>query len=1065
MASPEAQEAVILFQRRRRGSDLAEAIPQRLRPQQQRRSSLKGSDAPKTDEAGSPLRARFGTGHLEAEEVRFLRTPSPLPPPSPWNAKAQAACSPRQLLQKPKPVAAHSLSLVPVPSYQKDELRTVLRAAQAVGGVAGSENGRDGVVRCLAQVSAGTQNANETVKSMLSQQAFTTRARKAAHDGEIDAVLQKGLDTMLESAEELSNLIHHLSGHPKLTRANEPYVIQLLPEIAQTVEVIGPKQREDKRLIVQVQCRALARHKGGRPTAQDAFDVQAAETTRLQAAGASATQSLNKHTHLMRVLVEGASLFVQLQSKRAVEVEIEVKFIFGHASTVAQTTAEEAEVNDEEDDEEDTPEQVLLSSGVGRKLQAKLQNLRKEQLHQRLTEQSSLLEASSGNPRRKSTLPFIFEDVKLSDRASTSWRPPRDDTVVMKAQTKAINLLAPCRWFNSKFRRAQGAWVKKLSADCPRKLIRYLRKVVLMRHAMTTLAVAGAAASFLKVQRNVHLEQSRRTLRQLCWYKVLCAAARGQIMMVFLSSRLRSKGQAPKSPGRATRPLTKEKIFGAIADRSDSGTSAYMKKISSGIAWLQTHAKQDAAGLVAKADEDDSGDGEGQEISMSTQIPRTGSPSSARRDKVSFCNLQVPRHPPVPKAPRVVQRLKSRQTTQTILIRSVSLASDARPVTTCSRSLLNLHEEDFMATLSLLQSMLLVMKGKWVLLSSAEQKLFEARMRDHNAHRRAALRKSGLLQPLEAVLWSNPLVFQHSDEVEKVAQGRPPSPTAWKSSLFEGRCEASSDRDPAGLSLGGVRVGDAALRRLADVGGPFLVGTGPLPQPQQERSRVQETKAGIACLHEIQRATAVQPHRDVLERRRCRDTETPGIGAGTTPPPSGRRSVRQQSDAAGDRQAALRMMQTMVPKQVHAQKAELLRYFEGLMTLVREAPSGTSTRPQTEPAHVEGASGVHSLLESSEVLEASKKPHSADVPARFARPLAPPRTAEEVGRMLQASNGDNVHSALRCKPQSAPEQSPGMSYGWHSGAREAPMSSEEIRRTRIIERRCPASLRARRGHD
>mmetsp|Transcript_35405 Transcript_35405/g.79868 ORF Transcript_35405/g.79868 Transcript_35405/m.79868 type:complete len:482 (-) Transcript_35405:8-1453(-) len=478
-------------------------------------------------------------------------------------------------------------------------------------------------------------------------------------------------------------------------------------------------------------------------------------------------------------------------------------------------------------------------------------------------------------------------------------------------------------------------------------------------------------------------------------------------MLAFLAHGLRARSRA-MSPQARERVLNTDRVWG-------SDKLEIAEKIRASAAWLRQDSK--------KADK---------RLNKGDEVEPRGSPRS----------VQIPllRHPPVPKRPTPrVPKSPRQQATACRAMKQPTL-----PET----------EEDAQQArvLMLLQTILLVTWGQWGMLTAAEQMLFETRFRDYSTHRRAALKAGGLLQPLEALLWMNPLVCHRAAELQLHQQCHT-SPTAWKSTLFQGCCEASSDRDPAGLSLGGLRLRDAPLRRMADLGGPFLTGVH-TAHPESPFGASQAASVGFACLRDIEIATAVQPHRATTDLRSPRERRRTACAAleGCAHEAS---LIENTAASASHRTDMSRTMPTLVPKEARGHKAELLDYFDNLVELVWEPASGISRRPCTQPH------GSEARTSPRAGARGASKPTSAPVmPDRGASMPRPPQTAEDVRRLARAIDGEQ--SLLAQQLLSGLDSHLGMNFGWQSGSRKTPMTSEEIRRTRAIERRSPCSSRGTR---
>eukprot|EP00933_Yihiella_yeosuensis_P070441 TRINITY_DN78547_c2_g1_i1.p1 TRINITY_DN78547_c2_g1~~TRINITY_DN78547_c2_g1_i1.p1 ORF type:complete len:870 (-),score=154.21 TRINITY_DN78547_c2_g1_i1:124-2610(-) len=158
----------------------------------------------------------------------------------------------------------------------------------------------------------------------------------------------------------------------------------------------------------------------------------------------------------------------------------------------------------------------------------------------------------------------------------------------------------------------------------------------------------------------------------------------------------------------------------------------------------------------------------------------------------------------------------------------VALTGQVQKIRYVKRYRLRFFDEDLpdLPWLTLNQSLMLVIQGKSAFHSPVERSLWETKMKVFNEERKAALKAPGLFAPIEAALWSHPVVLARTARLQK-AQTRGEGAAAWKGSVFEGRWELSSGRDSAGDHLINKQPTDGALslmlRRTADMAGPFVV--------------------------------------------------------------------------------------------------------------------------------------------------------------------------------------------------------------------------------------------------
>ncbi|CAE8601846.1 unnamed protein product [Polarella glacialis] len=186
----------------------------------------------------------------------------------------------------------------------------------------------------------------------------------------------------------------------------------------------------------------------------------------------------------------------------------------------------------------------LRSSKADRRLQGKIKRIRQAMSLDDDTRKQGQKRSGRGKKHSGASTPSSDHElehvarslsIRFGEFVFPDGRNLKGPVQILQAQLRVLQLwLGPIHpLFTPGSRRARGSWVRQLSADCPRKLIRFLRKTAQNRSALVTLMVGGAMAFFLRRQRELHLVRARTALRQLMWYKSLFAASRFRFLVVF----------------------------------------------------------------------------------------------------------------------------------------------------------------------------------------------------------------------------------------------------------------------------------------------------------------------------------------------------------------------------------------------------------------------------------------------------------------------------------------------------------------------------------------------------
>eukprot|EP00747_Dinoflagellata_sp_TGD_P108893 gnl/TRDRNA2_/TRDRNA2_170553_c1_seq1.p1 gnl/TRDRNA2_/TRDRNA2_170553_c1~~gnl/TRDRNA2_/TRDRNA2_170553_c1_seq1.p1 ORF type:complete len:779 (-),score=114.27 gnl/TRDRNA2_/TRDRNA2_170553_c1_seq1:34-2196(-) len=468
----------------------------------------------------------------------------------------------------------------------------------------------------------------------------------------------------------------------------------------------------------------------------------------------------------------------------------------------------------------------------------------------------------------------------------------------------------------------------------------------------------------------------------------------------------------------------------------------------------------------------------------------------------------------------------------------VEVERGSRPSPITKRYLLPFFEEDRadLPWLAIMQSVLLVIMKRTPFHTPQERSAFDNGLRGFNQVRKVALRKPGLFAPVEAALWSHPVVVHLAAKVQR-SVCHSDGATAWKTSLFEGCHEDSSCRDPTADVLYSQALpqdGPKLLRKLADVSGRFTVGTGEMSQtpslddslltPQQsccfistktgsgvhirafgERELTREEEHQVLRLSDRGLDTPRDPQpRDIkieelrLRRQRQR-AELNSLSAWSTKS-SEIPTVIHHGDLKAQRHYTAYAMRTEIPEKAKAFKYHLLTSYDAFLyggidqgtssssrafasSSRSDGADGSPPRPAqsdaSSPRAAQGtAAGTTPSGGSAEVVPQASSPdaslHADSSLRRSAEKGGPsgaspsqaseapavrkppafgagfPQTVDEVGRLVEQSDALQTVLALDVTEHGGfAHRCPA---GWDSGYRVEPMSKEEIRRARIVER-------------
>jgi len=427
------------------------------------------------------------------------------------------------------------------------------------------------------------------------------------------------------------------------------------------------------------------------------------------------------------------------------------------------------------------------------------------------------------------------------------------------------------------------------------------------------------------------------------------------------------------------------------------------------------------------------------------------------------------------------------------------------------------HEPSDMPWLPLMQSLMLVIHGEAHFNSHHEQHVFQEKLRSFNQIRKAAIKKPGLFPPIEAALWSHPKILNLATKLQR-AMCRGDGALAWKSSLFDGCFEQSSERDAQGaVMFTSMRLGTEnshLTRKLAEISGQFSVGTcnrSPNPlaaelTPFSVTNVATTTASGHVVRTFGDRDTSCAAHQiisrpynhfmvlptdthprdlriEALRRkRRARDAL---VG------PRENHPLSAHSDLAAQRRYGKWMMRTDVPNAAYDAKLEMLPFFEGLVSPTAETcspPRATCKwkEPRVHSQETQASFQETALSEDDALVHAMAAVEEADELRRQMQESGTFRgkenalnSARETHGMSQSQRSeDSATKKLGAAPQTADDvgklflrmdalqtilavdssEIGGFAQrcpaGWKSGYRVEPMSKDEIRKAHIVQKFC-----------
>jgi len=302
-------------------------------------------------------------------------------------------------------------------------------------------------------------------------------------------------------------------------------------------------------------------------------------------------------------------------------------------------------------------------------------------------------------------------------------------------------------------------------------------------------------------------------------------------------------------------------------------------------------------------------------------------------------------------------------------------------------------------------------------------------------------------------------------------QSKPRSRSSgWKGDMFKGRCALTSDRDATGASFNSAAHEGGSvthlLRNVADISGPFVVSTGQgdLPPLGPELTPCQPVRfAPLASVRFPERSLGTGDEQAYLGLNaclRCRDPtrdfvismdpqllrqSSPRNTAAkqTSPVRNYGENTRLQlhSRSAGQSRYEEWIMRSDVPEPARAYKEQLLETFDKLPSFRELAeerqPLASPKAVEKKPAQEPGGTTTKVVVGSGATT------------FRTGLGIRLPETADEVGRLMEEMDALQTIMDVTGPEGSSANNCP---VGWISGYRKVPMSEDEIRRVRNLER-------------
>jgi len=1010
-----------------------------------------------------------------------------------------------------------------------------------------------------------------------------SRSLKLTKDERQSLEVKRQLEACGELSGELDKLFEEMGQSTTVLRVGMRHHCRIAAGLQRTVEVRLPKPsgevksayavtlicrlNEERHLVENMQDENLA----ATLLPAEKFTIGVCDTARQ----ASDDGPYREHRdpsiwHHVTFTTDFSSFFVNLEAPKDCHVILSSKAVakelssvshghgHGHGhKTAAHKAATSPGVDGEESDESDGGNRISpRPTAVIRKLQQKVKEHKKTKFVERRTRVHVQKSVAPAHSMQKSVVPV--HSMRRMDastkRKGTSFaelvfpegRPCREPHQVEYAQQKVLQLwLGTHSRFAGKRLQARRPWAKKLSHDFPQKLMHYLWRSRQEQSMLTSIALAGACAFFLKRLRQLHLMRCRTALRQLAWYKALFAASHFMVFAVFMmrgrqQARDKRKGIVSATPARrtsmrrrssdaevffqSTNPLQLVRTYlakpgrgrakptsGDEGEKSDLQRKLRAAKTAPVVDVNSLEHRLAMQGFCLRPRQDMAARGG----SKNRQTSRAPKESILHQNHVGAKSIAQRLGRSVQRGPQVIdlgedvppdRAQAAQEVAQAAMMTTISPRERAAAVGHKATTVQLIGVEDFgsfytqaveraagellrqrakeadqleerekvpkvqfvkryrlrffdeevpdFPWLGPLQSLMLVIRGKSVFLTHVELSQYEIKLKNVNEERRAAALRRGWIPPLEAVLWSHPVLVGLSAKMQR-ALARGEGAFSWKTSLFEGRVEKCSARDLEGhwfLASGGREC--RLLRRSVDIGGPFTVSP-PLdheePQPASAATFAATTTSGGVFWRpfgqtEEQAASSFRlddpvqrlplspapPQQRLEDACRARRAQT----AAEVSEHFGDRTEQMVADAEARSQSRYRSwaLASEVPKDARAWKERVLPFFDDF--------ASTCSSLRQAPTFSEDYLEAENIVEASVRLPVVSAQLSDD---ELEAPPQAPQTADEVGLWLAR------HDVLQTL-KSDDGMNPACSCGWKSGFRREPMTMEEVLRVRILER-------------
>lgn len=913
-------------------------------------------------------------------------------------------------------------------------------------------------------LSRGTSRGNVSSEGRL--------IRKDTSDSKQEAELKQTLEATAQLFEEVQELLGESGRQDVAARPGHPCQVQLKPGTARNVEVdlLAGQDAPTSERSVYIHCRPeLLPGEDESAAADQLYDLRVGESSSDIVSGLFMALSLDKSVHEVQFVTSSASVVVSLQShSRRVRVTLRCRCVLarsgGDRSRLGKQFANSLTASSRD-----------LESSSSSGGDEELQNLRNadRRFHAKLAQRRRLCVVAKGALGKR-----LLAKGKGAEYLMTSPHYLMRRVMVL--------WLGPCNRFFGNHRSATGSWVQSLSPECPRKLLRYLLRSAQERRSVVILSVVGAFSFLLRRQRELHIARARMALKQLAWYKSLVAMSmlkatynivvrgreeakreRARIRMSVLSVSRQSFVSRPSSVAKAGQSKTSTSGDGARkSERSRASTSSSCVgfNLSAEEALRQRLAAQ---GFTATPCDDEiyasrglvcTGELEPSEGALST----TDAVTSRRRESVKLDrkSFRLSHGEMAPSADEGMPRQRGRQVQ---LDRGCH--EKRRMVKRWRLSFLEDCPSDA-PWLGPQQSKMMVIEGKYAFLTPLERGHVESQLLGVHEARKLALQSPGIFPPLEAVLLAHPVIVALALGTARSNLHCTFKPPSWKTKIFVGRPELASGRDATGASLvsaaqsGGRMMHQ--LRKLGHTHGNFMVSTGPSPEPQHGMLEWSGTFLATTTASGF-------PVRSFLDKPLPILGATQGIVryvdttlrynlpvASATPRMQSRaKPPATASDSRGATPRTPASAQSELPAQDRYNKAIMQSPIPQKAQKFKEQDTAPSPRSRSDRTPATAGPDPHSPRSPTAAdasptelgEEASPAGPRSGLAWGLEEAVARPRTAAEVGKLVEQF--DALETILGDDPRGFARRSP---VGWMSGYRDTPMTMEEIRNARIVQR-------------